>query len=166
MLAFGQDHGATQSHSHRLRLACHLWLARLVAIVVTIVICGGAIASTADASAGIRWQAEVGGRGITVTNPEWGWAGPKVGNNWHTNVHIYSRSGGYHELLNVHASTYNSGGSTCFYGYDTIHRWTIYDVCFPSWTPWAGAAAAAVAIAYQAVRAGVPYILVPAELLL
>jgi|SRR5665213_2749148 len=140
----------------QLALACLLSVLILIAV--------GSPAS-ANASAGVSWQTEVAGYGVTVTNPEWGWAGPKVGNNWHTNVHVFSRHSGYHQLLNLHASKYNTGDSTCFYGWDSVHNWTVYDFCYPNWAEWAGAAVAAGDLAWEIVQVGAPYILVPAAAL-
>src|SRR5262245_4699511 len=131
----------------------------MLAIVLTMLVTVGS--DTALAQAGVRWQSpEIGGCGITVLNPHWGFAGPKVGNTVHTNLTAYCRPGGvYTPKLNLHASRYNG---RCFYGWDSVRNWVIYDFCFPSWGQFAGAAAAAAAIAVAVVRTGGPYILIPA----
>jgi len=105
-------------------------------------------------SAGVTWQKEIAGYGITVLNWDYGYAGPKVQNTWHRNIILYTRRPNYIQDLNVHYSRYTQGGSVCFYGWDSVHNWVLFDFCWPSWLNGAGIAAAAGYITAWAVRAG------------
>lgn len=119
---------------------------------------------SASGSAGVRWQSEVGSYGVKVLNYHSGYAGPRYGNTWHTNIVVYKKtSGGQSTRMNLHHSKVGN----CYYGWDSMRNSQIYHICVKwSWLLWGAAIVAAGVIAwYIAGLIGLTILTVPVWLL-
>ncbi|KAF2663299.1 hypothetical protein BT63DRAFT_461410 [Microthyrium microscopicum] len=67
-----------------------------------------------------------------ITNPHDGYAGPKVGNQNHINVHVDKAAdrGTWKPVLNLHVSKYNRGSQHCLYVWDSVTGRVVFDSCF------------------------------------
>ena len=80
-------------------------------------------------SAGLFWgPTTIGNLEFKITNTHEGYAGPKVGNANHVNLHVTKSNG--KDVINYHISKYNSGGKTCVYVWDSVSESVIIDNCF------------------------------------
>lgn len=80
-------------------------------------------------SAGLFWgPTTIGNLTFKITNTHYGYAGPKVGNVNHVNLHV-TKSGGK-DVINYHITKYSSGGRICVYVWDSVSKSVIIDSCF------------------------------------
>lgn len=86
--------------------------------------------------AGVAWgPVSIGPYNIWVTNPHWGWAGPKFQNALHTNVRVNQNGpkNGHTDRINLHVVPYTHGSQRCWYIYDSISKTVILDTCLDDW---------------------------------
>lgn len=118
----------------------------LIAILVTSILIMP-LAKVAEAqSAGLLWGPfYVGNLRLYMTNPHWGYAGPKVGNANHVNFLVDKRQGhAFVHVANYPITKYRRGESVCAYVWESHTRTTVFDSCTDDWTNTAQQAADAI----------------------
>ena len=117
----------------------------IVILIVSILIMP--LAKVVEAqSSGLLWGPfYVGNLKLYMTNPHWGYAGPKVGYANHINFHVDKRQGyAYAPVANYHITKYPRGGSVCAYVWESHTDTTVFDSCTDDWTNTARQAADAI----------------------
>jgi len=105
------------------------------------------------AQAGLMWgPVYVGNLKLYLTNPHFGYAGPKVGNTLHVNFHVDRKitlqsvpsqpiepceiepdERGFQALANFHISKYISNSKVCAYVWESRRNYTVVDYCNDNW---------------------------------
>ena len=101
------------------------------------------------AQAGLMWgPVYVGNLKLYLTNPHFGFAGPKVGDTMHVNFRVDRKitlqsvpsqpmepeERGFTKLANFHISKYISSSSKiCVYVWESRRKYTVVDYCNDSW---------------------------------